>query len=62
MKSEEEKKLDKVLDEYFDKFGENYPFVITSMASTDEIIADVRKYIEKGEPKPEPEYDEDVDY
>ncbi len=62
MKTEEDIKLDQALDEYFEKFGENYPLVITSMMTTDEIIADVRKYIAKGKPKPEPKYNSRYNY
>ncbi len=62
MKTEAEIKLDNALNEYFAKFGENYPLLITALASTEEIIEDVEACIANGEPKPEPELDEDVDY
>lgn len=52
----EEIELEKVLNEYAEKFDRNYPLVITSLMSTEDIIKDVRKYIEKGKPKPEPRY------
>ena len=52
----EEIELEKVLDEYAEKFDRNYPLVITSLMSTEDIIKDVRKYIEKGKPMPEPRY------
>ena len=54
MKSEKDIELDIVLDEYYKKFDKNYPLVITSLMTMDEIIKDVKKYIEKGKPKPEP--------
>ncbi|MBQ1771745.1 MAG: hypothetical protein II000_07370 [Clostridia bacterium] len=62
MKTEDEIKLDNALDEYFDKFGENYPLVITSMMTNDEIIADINKYIKSGKPKPEPKLNKRYDY
>ena len=43
----EEIELEKVLDEYAEKFDRNYPLVITSLMSTEDIIKDVRKYIER---------------
>lgn len=62
MKSETEIELDRLLDEYFEKFGENYPLVITSMMTDEEIIKDVKKYLKKGKPKPEPKLDDDLIY
>lgn len=62
MKSEEEKKLDSVMDRYFDTFGDNYPFFFTDMRSTEEIIEDIENCIKEGVKKEEPKISRDFDY
>lgn len=50
MKTKEEKAFDKLLDEYFDKFGKNYPLDITSMLTTEEHINRLKSAIADGKP------------
>lgn len=40
--------LDELLNEYYERFGENYPLMITSMVSADEVIEDIRKCLING--------------
>ena len=55
-------KLEKALDEYYEKFDENYPLVITTMMSAEEIIEDVQAAIRNNKKKDPPEYEEGADY
>lgn len=50
MKTKEEKAFDKLLDEYFDKFGKNYPLDITSMLTTEEHINRIKSAIADDKP------------
>jgi hypothetical protein len=50
------------LDRYYEKFDENYPLMITSMLSDDEIIGDIQMCLENGTPTKPVELDEDLDY
>lgn len=52
-----DKEFDKLLDEYFERFGENYPLVITSQVNFDEHAKRIRKCIDSGKKAPEPEYE-----
>lgn len=54
--------FDKLLDMYFEKFGENYPLDIVGDLSDDEIMADIRECISNNTPAKEPEYDETLVY
>ena len=56
MKTQEEIEFDNLLDEYFEKFGTDYPIDRTSLMTTEEIMRDVRKCIDTGKKKPEPKY------
>ena len=50
MKTKEEKAFDKLLDDYFDKFGKNYPLDITSCLSTEEHISRIKSAIQDDKP------------
>ena len=55
--------LQEALDAYFERFGKNYPLVISrSYGSDEELAAAVRKCIEEDTPAPEPVYDPECDY
>jgi len=56
------KDFDKLLDEYFDRFGENYPIVITSSVNFDDCAKQIRKCIESGKKAPAPEYEDKAVY
>lgn len=62
MKSEEEKRLDKASDEYFELFGENYPLFFTDMRKTEDIIADIEECVKTKKKKEEPEINREYDY
>lgn len=49
--------FDKLLDEYFERFGENYPLVITSQVSLSEHAKRIRKCLDSGRKAPEPKYE-----
>ena len=54
--------LEELLEEYYEKFGENYPLMITSMLSSEEIIDDIRACLESGKPAQPMELDPELDY
>lgn len=54
--------LDEALNAYFDTFGENYPLMITSQMTNDEIIEDIKKCIETNTKAEGFDYWEDADY
>lgn len=56
MKSDAEKRFDKLSTEYQQMFGSNYPLVFTSSVSLEEVCGDIEKCIKKGEAKAKPEY------
>ena len=62
MKSVEEIAFDEALDDYSNKFGENYPLVVTSMLTTEEIIKDIRRCIAENKKKKQPKFKPGVDY
>ena len=51
--------MEEWLDRYFEKFGDNYPLLITTMQSSEEIIADIKRCIESGTPAKPIEYDDE---
>ena len=55
-------RLDTLLDVYFKEFGENYPLMIPSDKTDEEIIAGIKNCLENGEPAEKPKYEADVDY
>ncbi len=54
--------LDKVLELYYKRFGENYPLCVSGTRETEEIIADIELCIDSGRPAEPFEYEDDVDY
>ena len=54
--------VEKVLREYYEKFGSNYPLGIVSTLTDNQIIERVRKCIDTGKPEKPIEYEEDTDY
>ena len=56
-KTEEEKAFDALNEKYEEKFGEPYVFAIgVDGRDWPEVLEDIRRRIEHGEPQPEPEY------
>lgn len=53
--------LDKLLIEYADQFGDNFPIFDVKHLDEDEIIKIIESAIEKNEPY-DPDYQDDVDY
>lgn len=53
------KEFDDLLNEYYEKFKEPYPLVITQMGDVSE---DIKNCIKTGKPAKEPEYEEGADY
>ena len=54
--------LEKALNAYYEHFDENYPLVITTILSNDEIIDDIERCIEANEKAEQPKFENDVDY
>ena len=54
--------LEAWLDIYADRFGENYPLSITSLLTSEEIIAEIRECLERGTPAEPIEYEEGLIY
>ena len=56
-KTEEEKAFDALNEQYEEKFGTPYVFAIgVDGRDWPEVLEDIRRRIEQGEPQPEPEY------
>ena len=62
MKTVEEKQFDALLDEYFDKFGKNYPLDVTSTLSTQEHKERLRNALRDNKAVPEEKNEPNVDY
>lgn len=54
--------LEEALTLYYKKFNKNYPLIITSEMSDEEIIDDIEMCIQSGKPAEQPTYEDDVDY
>lgn len=54
--------IEKLLNEYYEKFGENYPLSVGDGRSSKEIIKDIKHCIESGEKAESMIYDEDKIY
>ena len=54
--------LDKALQMYYDKFGENYPLGVADDRDDSEILADIRECIFNNKPAEEPEYEKGLVY
>ena len=54
--------IEKALKQYYEVFGQNYPLMITSDKTDEEILEDIERCIASGEPAAEPVYEEDMVY
>lgn len=54
--------LDELLNEYYDRFGEDYPLMITATISADEVIEDIRKCLISGKRAKPMELEAGLDY
>lgn len=54
--------LEKALNAYFTKFGENFPLCITDCREDAEIIAEIKRCIETDVKAEEPEYEDENEY
>lgn len=54
--------LEQMLNAYYDKFGENYPLMITEVVDADEVIEDIVRCIENNEPATPMELEPGLDY
>ena len=54
--------LEEWLNKYYDKFGEDYPLLITTMLSEDEIIEDIRRCIDNNVLAEPLDLDPELDY
>lgn len=53
--------LDRLLDEYLDKFGENFPIYMTRQMTDDQLLSTIEGAIKSGKPY-SPKIEEDVLY
>ena len=54
--------IEEALKRYYKAFGKNYPLMITSEKTEEEILADIEKCIASGTPAAEPEYEDGMVY
>ena len=54
--------LDDYLNEYFERFGRNYPICVVGLLSTEEIIAGIKKCLETNTEAEPLTFDDDLDY
>lgn len=57
-----EERFEFLAKEYRSKFGEFYPVFMTTMLSTEELIADIEDCLRTGKKKEIPDLQEGVDY
>lgn len=62
MKTEIEKKFNELSDKYFEKFKKNYPLMITTSMTLEEVCEDIEKCLKSGKPKKEYPYKKGADY
>lgn len=62
MKTDHDRFIDEVLDDYLEKFGKPYPLGNGHSVSEQTMIKEIEQAIKTGVPVPEPQYDEDCDY
>lgn len=60
--SRERSRLDVLIDEYFERFGEMYPLVITDMRSEQEVEKDIERCIRTGKKKKAPKLKQGLFY
>lgn len=62
-KSAQEREFDELCEKYAEKFGEGYGlFIGMDSPNWPELLADIRRCIETGEPQKKPEYKAGYDY
>ena len=54
--------LKQMLEEYYIKFGKNFPICITDTSSDDKIIKKIKNCIKNNEEQPELDFEDDFDY
>lgn len=54
--------LKQALEEYYIKFGKNFPICITDTSSDNEIIEKIKKSIKNNKEEQEPDFEDDFDY
>ena len=62
MKDKIEIEFEKLSKIYFEKFGDNYPLVITGNKSLEEVNKRIKECLEIGKPEEEPEYESGAYY
>lgn len=62
MKTEIEKKFDELSMEYHKKFKKNYPLMITSSMTLEEVCEDIRKCLKENKQKKDYPYKKGADY
>ena len=62
MKTEAEIKFDEMAKKYRDKFKKNYPAMITTSMTFEDMIKDIENCIRKGVPKKDFKYKRGADY
>ena len=58
----ENKMMEDALRRYYQRFGENYPLIVSDTKSDEEIIARINDCIENNQLEAEPEYTDNADY
>lgn len=54
--------MEDALRRYYQRFGENYPLIVSDTKSDEEIIARINDCIENNQLETEPEYTDNADY
>lgn len=62
MKTDHDRMIDKILDDYLEKFGKPYPLGCGHSVSEETMLNEIEEAMRTGVPVPEPQYDEDMDY
>lgn len=61
-KSETELRFNELADKYYEKFGKDYPYMITSAMTLEDVCADIEKCLKTGKPKKDYPYKKGADY
>lgn len=56
------KEVEKVLNQYYEHFGKNYPLGANGNLADEEIIADIQRCIAEKHDAEQPSYEENADY
>lgn len=54
--------MEDALRRYYQRFGKNYPLIVSDTKSDEEIIARINDCIENNQLEAEPEYTDNADY